>query len=120
MVFPDRALGEDWMRALASHYAAVRDRYPLDELAVVFDIDGTILDLRHLMVHVLLAYDRERGTDLFHGLVAEAVTAPENQVEALLVRLGVREEDRDDVAAFYRLHLWDEDGVVAASAPFRG
>jgi phosphoglycolate phosphatase-like HAD superfamily hydrolase len=120
MVFPERATGDDWMRALASHYAVVRDTYPTDELSIVFDIDGTILDLRHLVVHVLLAYDRERGTDLFHGLVAEAVTTPENQIDALLENLGVPEAPRDDVAAFYRLHLWDEDGLIAASAPFRG
>jgi phosphoglycolate phosphatase-like HAD superfamily hydrolase len=120
MVFPDRATGDDWMRALASHYSVIRDTYPSDELAIVFDIDGTILDLRHLTVHVLLAYDRDRRTDLFHGLVAEDVTAPENQVDALLEDLGVPEENRDEVAAYYRLHLWDEAGVIAASAPYRG
>jgi hypothetical protein len=120
MTFPDQAIGDDWMRALASHYAAVRHRYPTDELAIVFDIDGTILDLRHLIAHVLLAYDREHGTDIFHGLVAEDITVPENQVEALFEGLGVPEERRDDVAAFSRLHLWDEDGLIAASAPYRG
>jgi phosphoglycolate phosphatase-like HAD superfamily hydrolase len=120
MVFPDWAMRDDWMRALASHYSVVRDRNPSDELAIVFDIDGTILDLRHLTVHVLLAYDRDRGTDRFHGLVAEDVTTPENQVEALLESLGVPEAQRDDVSAYYRRHLWDEPGVIAASAPYRG
>jgi phosphoglycolate phosphatase-like HAD superfamily hydrolase len=120
MVFPGRATGDDWMLALASHYSVARETHPTDELAIVFDIDGTILDLRHLVVHVLLAYDRGRPTDLFHGLVAEDVTVPENEVEALLESLGVPEEARDDVAAFYRLHLWDEAGVIAASAPYRG
>jgi phosphoglycolate phosphatase-like HAD superfamily hydrolase len=113
-------MGDDWMRTLASHYAAIRDAYPTDELAVVFDIDGTIVDLRHLMAHILLAYDRDRGTDLFHGLVAEDITTPEHQVEELLASLDVPGEHRDDVSAFYRLHLWDEDGVIAASAPYRG
>jgi phosphoglycolate phosphatase-like HAD superfamily hydrolase len=110
----------DWMGVLANHYAAIREAHPADELCVVFDIDGTILDLRHLMTHVLLAYDRDRGTDLFHGLVAEDVTVAENQVEALLETLRVPDEQREDAAAFYRLHLWDEDGVLAASAPYRG
>ncbi len=120
MVFPDPDMGADWMRALATHHAAARDRYPADDLVVVFDIDGTILDLRYLTAHVLLAYDRERGTDLFHGLVGEDVTVPEGQVGSLLADLRVPEEHRDDVAAFYRLHLWDDDGVIAASAPYRG
>jgi phosphoglycolate phosphatase-like HAD superfamily hydrolase len=120
VVFPDRATGDDWMRALASHYAAVRDTYPTDELSVVFDIDGTILDLRHLTTHVLLAYDRDRRTELFHGLVAEDITVPESQIDSLLESLLVADEQREDVAAFYRIHLWDEDGVIAASAPYRG
>ena len=108
------------MRVLADHYAAVRRTHPTDELCVVFDIDGTILDLRHLVVHVLLAYDRDRGTHLFHGLVAEDITVSENQVEGLLASLGVPEGQRGDVIAFYRIHLWDEDGAIAASAPYRG
>jgi phosphoglycolate phosphatase-like HAD superfamily hydrolase len=120
VVFPDRSTGMDWMRALAVHYATVRSAHPTDELAVVFDIDGTILDLRHLVVHVLLSYDRDRETDLFHGIVPEDVAVSENQIEALLQRLGVPEAQREDVATFYRLHLWDDDGVLAASAPYRG
>jgi hypothetical protein len=120
VVFPDRATGDDWMHALATHYAVIRDRYPTDELSVVFDIDGTILDLRHLMAHVLLSYDRDRGTDLFHGLVAEDITISENRVEDLLEGLDLCEERRDDAASFYRRHLWDEDGLIAASAPYRG
>jgi hypothetical protein len=120
MVFPDREMGEDWMRALARHHAEARDRYPAKDLAIVFDIDGTILDLRYLAAHALLAYDRARGTDLFHGLVAEDVTVPEGHVGTLLEGLCVPEEHRDDVATFYREHLWDGGGVIAASAPYRG
>jgi len=120
VILPNGPTGGDWMRSLASHYSAVRDTYPTDELCLVFDIDGTILDLRHLVVHVLLAYDRDRETDLFHGLVAEDVTTSENEIELLLERLSVPEEQRGAVAAFYRLHLWDDASVLAASAPYRG
>src|SRR5262245_55764564 len=47
----------DWMQALAEHVQGMRVRYPGDELVVVFDIDGTIVDARYLTVHVLLSYD---------------------------------------------------------------
>jgi phosphoglycolate phosphatase-like HAD superfamily hydrolase len=120
MVFPDRSLGTDWMRALADHYATVRRAHPIDELCIVFDIDGTIVDLRHLVARVLVAYDRDHGTRLFHGIVPDDITVSENHIETLLELLGVPGEQRGDVAAFYRRHLWDEDGVVAASAPYRG
>ncbi len=36
----------DWMRRLAKHYERVRERYPGERLIVLFDIDGTILDMR--------------------------------------------------------------------------
>ncbi len=120
MVFPDGPQGRDWMRTLADHYANARRAHPSDELCIVFDIDGTILDLRHLVTHTLLAYDREQGTRLFHGIVPEDVTVPENQIEELLERLDVPDEQRDHVAEFYRRCLWDEAGIVAASAPYRG
>jgi hypothetical protein len=98
MAFPEPPPAKDWMRALADHYATVRSAHPADELCVVFDIDGTILDLRHLVAHVLLAYDRERGTRVFHGLAAEDITVSENHVEALLACLDVPEERRADIA----------------------
>ena len=84
MVFPDRSADTDWMRALADHYARLCGAHPDDELCVVFDIDGTILDLRHLVAHTLLAYDRDHGTRLFHGIVPDDITVSENQVDALL------------------------------------
>ena len=39
---------KDWMEELASHYESARDKYPQDRLMVLFDIDGTILDTRHM------------------------------------------------------------------------
>ena len=37
----------DWMRSLAGHYVNSRIAHPEDDLLVVFDIDGTILDMGH-------------------------------------------------------------------------
>ena len=73
------------------------------------------------MAHVLLTYDRDRGTDLFHGLVADDITVIRESDRRRCSRAsGVPEEHRHDVASFYREHLWDEVGVLAASAPYRG
>ena len=75
----------DWMRSLADHYARCRASSADARLLVVFDIDGTILDMRHMVRHVLAAYDRAHGTDLFCGLLADHVDVHENQVDRLLV-----------------------------------
>src|SRR5687767_13908330 len=104
----------DWMRGLAEHYAAVRRRYPEDDLMVVFDIDGTILDMRHMVRHVLLAYDRAHGTEYFHGLCVADVDVHENQVEPLLLRLGLPEEKRQEVLSWYREERWTSDAILAS------
>ena len=97
------------MGALSEHSRRARERFPGDELCVVFDIDGTILDLRHLVVHVFLGYDRSNGTQQFRGLVV-----------ALMAALDVPPGLRESVAAYYVAHLWDDEAVLAASRPFEG
>ena len=58
----------NWMRKLASHYGRMRTKYPNDRLIVLFDIDGTIVDLRHMVLRLLREYDQRRGTSHFRGL----------------------------------------------------
>ena len=69
----------DWMRELAEHYAAARNRYPWSDLMIVFDIDGTILDMRQMVWHVLLEYDRTHGSEFFYGLRVEDVDVHERR-----------------------------------------
>jgi phosphoglycolate phosphatase-like HAD superfamily hydrolase len=92
------------MRHLSEHYERARRRHPNDELCIVFDIDGTILDLRHFVVHVLLAYDRRHGTALFRGLVADDITRHEDDIDQLLETLTALSPVRLDVARYYRAH----------------
>ena len=73
------------MRRLAAHYGRFRSEYPEDRLLIVFDIDGTILDMRHMVRQVLLWFDRAHGSDWFHGLTAGSEPASLDQRQ-----LGVR------------------------------
>lgn len=118
---PERAAEtSDWMRSLSEHYRRTRLEFPDDELCIVFDIDGTILDLRYLIVHVLIDYDRVHGTSHFRGLVADHITHHEDDVERVLESLAVPPGARSGVAEFYRLHLWDRAATLAASKPYEG
>jgi hypothetical protein len=108
------------MRRLASHYARMRDSFQDDELCVVFDIDGTILDVRHQVLHVLHAYDRSHATAHFQGLGIDDVAVSENRVDELLDALGLSPGARRGVLRFYAERLWSPATLSAASVPFRG
>ena len=44
-----------WMRDLAWRYNRARAAHPNDRLIILFDVDGTIVDLRHMMLSLLRA-----------------------------------------------------------------
>jgi len=110
----------DWMRDLAEHYAAARNRHPWSDLMIVFDIDGTILDMRQMVWHVLLEYDRAHGSEFFYGLCVEDVDVHENQVEPLLSRLGLPEGARRDVMRWYLERRWSSAAILASHRPYQG
>jgi hypothetical protein len=112
--------GTDWMWELATHYERMRRAYPEQQLCIVFDIDGTILDLRYLVVHALLGYDREHGSEYFHGLRAEDVRVHENRIDEFLGDLALPASVRADVLAWYDEHLWSPEGILAANQPYQG
>ena len=112
--------GTDWMWELAVHYERMRRAYPDQELCIVFDIDGTILDLRYLVVHALLAYDREHGTEYFRGLHAEDVMVHENRIDEFLEDLALPAPVRADVLDWYATHLRSSEGILAANQPYQG
>ena len=110
----------DWMRILAEHVESVCSAHPDDELAIVFDIDGTIVDARQLVVHVLLSYDREHATDLFRGLTVADVVDHETQVDEILARFDLPDGVRRDVRAWYLVHVRDPEAVAASHRPYQG
>jgi hypothetical protein len=106
----------DWMRRLAGHYAAMRVEHPHDHLLVVFDIDGTILDMRHMVCHLLVAYDRAHGTAHFRGLRPDHVDVHENEVAGFLRRRGLPAGTCDRILAWYHEQRWQPEAVRAAHA----
>jgi hypothetical protein len=110
----------DWMRELALHYERMRRAYPDGELCIVFDIDGTILDVRYLVAYALMAYDRAHDTEYFQGLRAEDVTVHEDRIDQFLADLALPAPVRADVQAWYAEHLWSSEAILAANRPYQG
>jgi phosphoglycolate phosphatase-like HAD superfamily hydrolase len=107
------------MHELAHHFERMRACYPHDDLCVVFDIDGTVVDTRHLVVDVLLSYDRDHGTEHFQGLRPDDITVPERFVDQLLGGFSLPDAVRDDIRAWY-LERLESDAFATAYHPYRG
>ena len=113
-------MAEDWLARLASHFEATRERYPHDRLAILFNIDGTILDVRPAILHVLLAYDRRHGTRHFARLELDRISVHERDVPALIDSLVAEKDEREQVLRWFREKFWSTTAVAEAHRPFTG
>lgn len=109
-----------WMNTLADAYVTACERYPGEKLMLVSDIDGTILDMRYLVMSVLQAYDQKHGTAYFTRLRFSDIKVHENDVEHLLDGLGIPREVRREVTTWYLEHRWREDMIMNSHRPFPG
>jgi len=111
---------KNWMQELATHYERTRARYPQDKLLILFDIDGTILDMRHMIRFVLQAFDRAHGTRFFRYLRISDITVHENHVEHLCDQLRIPLEDQDHIMDWYLKQRWSPNAILQAHRPFHG
>ena len=110
-----------WMRNLASHYNRARATYPNDRLIVLFDVDGTIVDLRHMMLSLLREYDRIHASSHFRHMGLTDIDVNENQMEVLLARMTtLSDKARGEVAEWYKSRYWDQDVMFESHRPFTG
>ena len=113
-------MNKSWMAKLASHYELARQLYPQDKLAIVFDIDGTILDMRYMVLSLLHAFDKHSNTHFFAGLTIADISVHENQVNRLLAELAVPSRKQAEILQWYRENRWSSEYILNAHQPFTG
>lgn len=111
---------KNWMAELAKHYHKIRQQYPEDRLMILFDIDGTILDMRYLVHHMLHSYDRHHGTDFFKDLQVSDIHVHENQVHQLLADLEIPADKEQEILDWYEQNRWSPDCILHSHRPFAG
>jgi hypothetical protein len=74
---------------LARHYAHVRSAHPTDRLLVVSELDGPIVDQRHIVRRRLLDHDRVHGTNHFSGVEPAEVDVDAGNLERFITRQGL-------------------------------
>lgn len=87
---------------------------------ILFDIDGTILDSRHMIHYALQSYDRAHGTEWFRDLAVEDIRVNESQVDRLLESMDIGGTLRDEVLAWYAGRCWSPEGILRSHRPFAG
>ena len=95
---------KSWMATLASHYDDTRHSYPEDRLMILFDIDGTILDMRYMVFYVLRAFDKEHETHFFQKLQLSDITVHEHQLDHLLETFQIPPETQRGLIDLYDQH----------------
>lgn len=111
---------KNWMAKLAAHYDAVKHRHPEDKLMILFDIDGTILDMRYMVWRLLKTYDQEHSTEFFAALSVDDITVHEERVKTLLDDLNISYADQKDILDWYQIHAWSVEAMLEAHRPFSG
>ena len=111
---------KNWMRELSLHYEIIRNNYPDDKLLILFDIDGTILDMRYTIKALLKLYDTEFNTTYFSNLELTDIDFPEEELERALTRMGVEYRHAGQVLDWYGKNRWSNWVLNEAHIPFPG
>ena len=110
----------DWMQTLAEYYASVRAHYPEDELLIVLDLDGGLIDGRARQRHALQAFDREHGTGWFWDVEPGELGERGCDLEQCLHARGLDAQQRAWVTLWYRRWSQSAEAAAAAGPPRRG
>lgn len=94
------------MEQLTNYIHHIRQQHSGDHLMVAFDIDGTILDMRYMVQHVLRAFDQEHHTRLFHKLSVDDITFHENQLEFFIKNLALEAWEKEHLLNWYLANRW--------------
>jgi len=109
-----------WMRRLGEHHERMQRRYQGENLMVVFDIDDTTLDLRHMVLHVLRSFDRHHDTTFFAAVSIDEIEAGEEEMRRIIGQLSIPARDRRRIASWFEEHSWSSKVIREAHRPFPG
>lgn len=111
---------KNWMTQLSFYFENCRRHHPEEKLMIVFDIDGTILDMRYMILNVLTAYDRKHQCAYFRDLDISKIKIHENQLEELLSQMDIPSEQHPPILNWYHQQCWAEAYLLSAHQPFNG
>ncbi len=111
-------MATSWMNSLSTCYEQTQTEFPGEKLLLIADIDGAIIDMRHLILQLLWAYDRAHSTSYFERLRLEDIDVHENNVEQLLEEQKLSKRARKKILAWYLENRWSPEAIHNMQRPF--
>ncbi len=111
---------KNWMKKLIMHHNNMRSLYPDDRLLILFDIDGTIVDMRSMILYVLKSFDEQYETFFFKGLKINDIQVHESNIDQLLAQLHLPKDIREKVMNWCTRYLWSSENIMSSHRPFFG
>ncbi len=109
-----------WMNKLSYHYQKMRHLYPDDKLIAIFDIDGTIVDTRYMVLQALNSFDKFHGTSYFDEVDVSHITMHEDRSEELLEAMDLPPSVREQVSHWFRVARRSITGLIESHRPYHG
>lgn len=113
-------MATSWMNSLSVCFDKTRSQFPGEKLLLLTDIDGAIIDMRHLILQLLWAYDREHSSSYFDRLQLEDIEVHENDLELLLQEQKLSKRVRKKIMEWYLEKRWSPATIRELHRPFRG
>ena len=110
----------NWMRKLGLHYETMKSLYPNDKLMIVFDIDGTIIDMRYMVLHALKMFDKKNNSGFFEKLILKDINVDENTVGRLLINMKIPLDTRKAFLSWYEEYKKIRESILKSHKPFKG
>ena len=108
------------MKRLSDHYDKVLKNNPAQKLIIVFDIDGTILDLRWYMIYMLQSYDQLHQTSYFEDLEISDVDIAEKDVRQFLESLNLSNKIIASVEQWQKRYYESSAHLLETYRPLQG
>lgn len=109
-----------WMKTLSDHYKRIRECYPDDQLMILFDIDGTIVDTRYMVYDILKRFDKWQGTSFFSNLEVDDIFFHEKNLDQWIEKFDIHENTRTAILRWYKTDYWSSSTILSAHRPFAG
>lgn len=120
MFLPLESGVENWMEKLSLHYKEMKQQYPEDKMLLVFDIDGTILDVRYMVQDILLAFDRHFHTSHFCDLDIDDIPSSSDPLDIVLEQQQIGVKTCAEIRQWYAKKRWVPYTILQSHRPFRG